>query len=884
MLKNSIKKLVAFACAGTMLLQASAFVLADENSVVYYDDDFSGFTAGSIVNLKKGSNTDYEGYIFTCGERASGGTDEVSVRAIPDGDKKYLTMQATSYAATRSPYITLTKTAEAIFSNDVVVKMRAKFATANEEHDAIYLDDSSGNTVSYYPTDSGLVDEWLDLEIVTEDGSNAFIVVRKDEEIVEFKQAENALKNLKTIRVFTVPDKATFGVQPVSFGDLYVADEDYVLADDVVIRATKAALTVDTTQETISGTDAKYTAFDSFELPTVSTGATVKWSVQQAEKDTDEWTDSTFAKISNGNVEINSTDEVNNYDFRLVANIKYNAEEDEKIIPLTITAPSDVVKNAVASVLLKKGDGTNTVLKPVDGVYNVDVNLLLATGTEFVPITWQCYKADGTTTNIITPEGILLPADYTDEMKLVATAKFNGAEATKEFAVKTYSAVEKYIDPAIAEMKFVSADDESVEYDIANIGTVHNDIKLPTVISTVAGEEIPGSIKVTWKALTDNITITGDGVAQFMTADYNEHDAEIEGTFTYVKNTVATVSKTPDSYKYKVVFTEEDVKSDATPGKYRVRFDSAYTDNFKNIPASTSSNITLPTTGKFGATITWSSDAPGIISASGKYTQPVNSRNIVLTATITAPDTKETGKYSTTVSVIGKGTTSSGGSGGGSSSGSTSSQISGTAIASGPSATNGKPAATSAPQNNEPAQTKGFTDLGSVEWAAEAINGLAAKGVITGKTDTTFAPNDNVTRAEFAKILVGAFGLSDVEATADFTDVSKDDWFYNYVAVAYRMGVINGYEDGSFGANDLITRQDMAVMVSRAAAVTQTALPEVNAAVEFEDADQIADYAKEAVSSLQKAGIINGTSETTFSPLDNATRAQAAKILYNFCK
>ena len=103
MLKNSIKKIVAFACAGTMLLQASAFVLADENSVVYYDDDFSGFTAGSIVNLKKGSNTDYEGYIFTCGERASGGTDEVSVRAIPDGDKKYLTMQATNYAATRSP-------------------------------------------------------------------------------------------------------------------------------------------------------------------------------------------------------------------------------------------------------------------------------------------------------------------------------------------------------------------------------------------------------------------------------------------------------------------------------------------------------------------------------------------------------------------------------------------------------------------------------------------------------------------------------------------------------------------------------------------------------------------------------------------------------------
>lgn len=85
-------------------------------------------------------------------------------------------------------------------------------------------------------------------------------------------------------------------------------------------------------------------------------------------------------------------------------------------------------------------------------------------------------------------------------------------------------------------------------------------------------------------------------------------------------------------------------------------------------------------------------------------------------------------------------------------------------------------------------------------------------------------------------------------------------------------------------ANDLVTRQDMAVMIMRAVEYTGKTVEEVNAAVTFDDAADIASYAADAVASLQKGGIINGMTETTFAPQANATRAQAAKMLYNFCK
>jgi hypothetical protein len=164
--------------------------------------------------------------------------------------------------------------------------------------------------------------------------------------------------------------------------------------------------------------------------------------------------------------------------------------------------------------------------------------------------------------------------------------------------------------------------------------------------------------------------------------------------------------------------------------------------------------------------------------------------------------------------------------------------------------------------------TVSFSDLGDASWATQAITALASKGAINGYEDGTFKPNQSVTRAEFTKMLMGAFNMvvpeDAVVAAVPYTDVTTDAWYYRYLYYATQIGIIDGYEDGTFRPNNLVSRQEMAVIVYRMANYTGTALTAVNAAKTFDDAYEIADWAAEAISVLQQAGVINGTSDTTY--------------------
>ncbi|MBQ8300754.1 MAG: S-layer homology domain-containing protein, partial [Clostridia bacterium] len=177
-----------------------------------------------------------------------------------------------------------------------------------------------------------------------------------------------------------------------------------------------------------------------------------------------------------------------------------------------------------------------------------------------------------------------------------------------------------------------------------------------------------------------------------------------------------------------------------------------------------------------------------------------------------------------------------------------------------------------------PGMTK-FNDLGDVAWAQEAITKLAAMGAISGRDANTFDPNANITRAEYCQILVNAIGKSQEAADCNFDDVATDAWYYHSVAVASSYGIVSGYGDGNFGPNNLITRRDMALMTMKAAQVEGVNLSAIRT-LTFADAAQF-EYAADAVNTLANAGIINGMSETEFAPLANATRAQAAKIIYD---
>ena len=180
--------------------------------------------------------------------------------------------------------------------------------------------------------------------------------------------------------------------------------------------------------------------------------------------------------------------------------------------------------------------------------------------------------------------------------------------------------------------------------------------------------------------------------------------------------------------------------------------------------------------------------------------------------------------------------------------------------------------------NNDVTYDTNFSDLGDAAWAESSVKYLASKGVVSGKGDGKFYPNDTVTREEFVKIIVEAFKIYSNTATVEFEDVDSGRWSYGYIASAYRAGIIAGNSDTTFNPAGEMTRQDMAVIMYRVANLVGLSLN--SADVTFADGADIADYAKEAVGVLCSAGIINGTGDNCFSPLETVTRAQAAKIAY----
>lgn len=190
---------------------------------------------------------------------------------------------------------------------------------------------------------------------------------------------------------------------------------------------------------------------------------------------------------------------------------------------------------------------------------------------------------------------------------------------------------------------------------------------------------------------------------------------------------------------------------------------------------------------------------------------------------------------------------------------------------------------TYAPDNEMPVtKVEGFTDIESVPWAKEQILYLHDMDIISGKGDGIFAPHDTLTREEYVKMLVDAFMLTG-ESNTGFLDVDKNAWYYKYISAAHANHIISGISEEEFGVGKPITRQDMCVILHRVLEETGVKLPATDKyynMMTFEDNTEIDEYAYSSVEKMFKNGIISGISESLFSPKTNATRAQAAVIVY----
>lgn len=277
------------------------------------------------------------------------------------------------------------------------------------------------------------------------------------------------------------------------------------------------------------------------------------------------------------------------------------------------------------------------------------------------------------------------------------------------------------------------------------------------------------------------------------------------------------------------------------------------------------SDITLPSsTGELKSNITWKSSNTSVVANNGAVTRPKYNTTVTLTATVTKGTKSKSVPF--TVNVSGTdGNAPSGGSDGG-----------GGGIGVGNQRPTGSVSNTPAMPTIQ--QPKTFGDLPVNHWSAKAVEWLSVRNIINGDADGNFYPERNVTRAEFVKMLYSALNIADGDV--EFTDVNDNDWFAKAVKALASAGIVKGYDDGSFGPNENISRQDMAVLINRAASFAGISIPTGDIA-SFNDANDIDDYALQSVNRLAQAGIVNGMDNGTFAPKSTATRAQAAQILYN---
>ncbi|MBB6675919.1 S-layer homology domain-containing protein [Cohnella lubricantis] len=174
---------------------------------------------------------------------------------------------------------------------------------------------------------------------------------------------------------------------------------------------------------------------------------------------------------------------------------------------------------------------------------------------------------------------------------------------------------------------------------------------------------------------------------------------------------------------------------------------------------------------------------------------------------------------------------------------------------------------------------KSFDDI-KEHWAKSDIELLTSKMIISGVTDSNFAPGQNITRAEFATLLVRSMALSPDAESASFSDVQADAWYAGSIGAAVQAELVSGYADGTFKPDAPITREQMAVMAANAlSAAGHPAAAQADSLNAFNDRADIDAWAKDAVSEAVQAGIISGITSSAFVPDNNATRAEAAVML-----
>ncbi len=173
-----------------------------------------------------------------------------------------------------------------------------------------------------------------------------------------------------------------------------------------------------------------------------------------------------------------------------------------------------------------------------------------------------------------------------------------------------------------------------------------------------------------------------------------------------------------------------------------------------------------------------------------------------------------------------------------------------------------------------------FSDVAENHWAKSSIKALAASSYIQGMGDGTYAPEGNVTRAEFITLAMNILKFGSEGYNNVFSDVSSDQWFADSIQAAYDIGLINKnmVEDGKFLPDKAITREEAATILAKIAKLKKETAG--GADVSFTDEGKISDYARESVKTAVKYGLFSGYPDGSFKPQGTITRAETAEVFF----
>ena len=172
-----------------------------------------------------------------------------------------------------------------------------------------------------------------------------------------------------------------------------------------------------------------------------------------------------------------------------------------------------------------------------------------------------------------------------------------------------------------------------------------------------------------------------------------------------------------------------------------------------------------------------------------------------------------------------------------------------------------------------------FIDIAD-SWAKDYINILAQKQITTGMDAEHFNPKGKVTRAEFATFICRALHLEGGMESIQFSDVAPDAWYSNSINSLTELGIINGYEDGSFRPQREITREEMLTILIKAYyCIQEQEMPDEMEALHFKDSDEISLWAVESIKAAYKLGLVEGDLMGYLNPKATATRAETAKVI-----